>query len=777
MKSFYFFLQTIIKRLLIIVLCMGLSTSLFSQQPQKNVPEPEVVQKQQFYYFFDTHYTIVNNLINDILKEAPLTVFIPSIKAFDNLTSEQKKFYFKHPYLDLIDLLKGHIVKGKYKSSQLSDGMELTALNGDLLNITVNGNAVGVNDAKVNRANFYIGSSVIHVIDKVIIPNIPVKPATVFDIIENSASHNILEAAINAAQLDEALKGEGPFTLFAPTDAAFSALPDGTIAALLEDPTGDLAQILLYHVVNAKAMSTDLSDGQMIVTLQGKEVKVTIMDGKVYINDAMVSMANIEADNGVVHVIDAVLMPPVDVNLSTNDTYGDILVDANGKTLYFFSMAADGNAMCIDGCLNNWPIFYAHNLALGEGLDEDDFASIDRGNGVMQTTYKGWPLYYFAGDKNPGETKGEGVINKWFVAKPNYTIMLVDNQLTGLNNVNYKGDYTPGDEIIQYFTDDKGNTIYTRVNDSKNKNNFTKEDFSNNAAWPIYEEDDFVVPSKLDKQLFGTIDVFGKTQMTYKGWPLYFFGRDEMRGDNKGVSIPNPGIWPVAQAAMMAATNTVYDVIKNSDDHNTLEAAINAAELDGALMGDGPFTVFAPTDAAFNALSEGTVAALLEDPTGDLAQILLYHVVGSKAMSTDLSDGEMIVTLQGESVTISIMKGEVKINNALVTIADIAAENGVVHVIDAVLLPPSVTSVDEEFKAAFFSLSPNPASHFAKIVFDNGYAEKVNLSVYNASGTLQISKILNSSEIDMDVSNLSKGLYFVVLEFNGVKKSQKLIVK
>ena len=81
-------------------------------------------------------------------------------------------------------------------------------------------------------------------------------------------------------------------------------------AKVLADPSGALTQILLYHVAGAKALSTDLSDGQMVATLNGKEVTVSIMDGKVYINNAMVTLADIEADNGVVHVIDAVLLPP-----------------------------------------------------------------------------------------------------------------------------------------------------------------------------------------------------------------------------------------------------------------------------------------------------------------------------------------------------------------------------------------------------------------------------------------------------------------------------------
>ena len=133
---------------------------------------------------------------------------------------------------------------------------------------------------------------------------------TVVDIVVGSESHTTLEAAVIAAELADDLQGEGPFTVFAPTDAAFAALPEGTVASLLEDPTGALSNILLYHVVGAKAYSKDLSDGQMIKTLQGEKITVKMKDGKAYINDAQVSIADIKAENGVVHVIDAVITPP-----------------------------------------------------------------------------------------------------------------------------------------------------------------------------------------------------------------------------------------------------------------------------------------------------------------------------------------------------------------------------------------------------------------------------------------------------------------------------------
>jgi uncharacterized surface protein with fasciclin (FAS1) repeats len=144
------------------------------------------------------------------------------------------------------------------------------------------------------------------------------------------------------------------------------------------------------------------------------------------------------------------------------------------------------------------------------------------------------------------------------------------------------------------------------------------------------------------------------------------------------------------------AQSTVVDIVVNSEDHNTLEAAVIAAELADDLSGAGPFAVFAPTDAAFAALPEGTVASLLEDPTGDLAQILLYHVVGSKVMSSDLVDGEMVTTLNGDKITVKYKDGSFYVDNAKISVADITADNGVVHVIDAVILPsPAASSAGE----------------------------------------------------------------------------------
>ena len=130
------------------------------------------------------------------------------------------------------------------------------------------------------------------------------------DIVDTAAaagSFNTLLAAATAAGLVDTLKGDGPFTVFAPTDDAFAALPEGTVEALLADPEA-LAGILTYHVVPGAVMSTDLVDDMKAGTVTGAEITIDLDDG-VMVNDATVVAADVEASNGVIHVIDKVILP------------------------------------------------------------------------------------------------------------------------------------------------------------------------------------------------------------------------------------------------------------------------------------------------------------------------------------------------------------------------------------------------------------------------------------------------------------------------------------
>ena len=139
------------------------------------------------------------------------------------------------------------------------------------------------------------------------------------DIVETAAAagdFKTLTAALKAAGLDETLKGPGPFTVFAPTDAAFAKLPEGTVETLLKDPKGQLAEILKYHVVAGEVMAADVAkmDGQKVKTVQGAELTVEVSGDKVVLVDAAGNRVNVDktditASNGVIHVIDAVLIP------------------------------------------------------------------------------------------------------------------------------------------------------------------------------------------------------------------------------------------------------------------------------------------------------------------------------------------------------------------------------------------------------------------------------------------------------------------------------------
>ncbi len=232
----------------------------------------------------------------------------------------------------------------------------------------------------------------------------------------------------------------------------------------------------------------------------------------------------------------------------------------------------------------------------------------------------------------------------------------------------------------------------------------------------------------------------------------------------------------VIDAVLLPPRITVVDVVVNSPDHETLEAAVIAAELAETLSGDGPFTVFAPTDAAFAALPEGTVEALLQDPTGDLATILTYHVLGAKVLSTDLSNGQVAETLQSESITVTIDGNNVFINNAQVTVADIETDNGVVHVIDAVLLPPSITSsvdlVQDELIASVF---PNPFNNELRISFKFNPTSTMNVRLTNVNGKVVNQWNVNDQSVVINTNDLPQGVYYLSSIYEGSMQVQKLV--
>jgi len=186
-------------------------------------------------------------------------------------------------------------------------------LEGADVNITItkkdNKTTVMINKATVKTADVKATNGVVHIINQVLIPpglSVPTIPA-----VATAAGLKTLVAAVGAAKLGDTLSGPGPFTVFAPTDDAFKALPKGVLDALLLPANiKDLVKLLEYHVVSGEVAAADLKNGEHVKTLEGQDVNVTIAGSTVSINKAKVTKADVYAGNGIVHVIDAVMLPP-----------------------------------------------------------------------------------------------------------------------------------------------------------------------------------------------------------------------------------------------------------------------------------------------------------------------------------------------------------------------------------------------------------------------------------------------------------------------------------
>ncbi len=643
----------------------------------------------------------------------PFTVFAPTDDAFNALPENMVDALLLDPEGVLRDILLYHLVSGENTSDGLSDGQSLVTLfGGQNLTVGIDGATVTINGAVVSGPDVDASNGVVHVLDAVLIP----ETTTVYDVVVDSEDHNTLEAALNAAGLDATLDGPGGFTLFAPTDAAFDALPDNLVNALLTDPEGVLSDILLHHVVGSIALSSGLTDGQAIETLFGQDVIVSTTGG-VFINDAQVTVADIPTINGVVHVIDAVLIPETTTifdiveNSEDHNTLETALIaaeldgtlDGAGAFTLFAPTDAAFDALpqgVLDillsdptGALANVLLYHVvGSIALSTDLVEGDLETLLAGENVSVSLDGGVFI-------NGAEVTGADIVTV------NGVVHVIDAVLVPAGTICTdfaEGPYTnfntqfggapqaefgicPVNQITGFeIWASESYTIDNFV--AGQEYTFSVCDGPGAGTWDVeltvFDPEGGLVAIEQDCDITFTAPVDG----------TYIIGIQEVGfcGDESTNQATNNG-FPTLSCT---TANTVYTIIANSDDHNTLEAALIAAELAGVLADEGSeFTVFAPTDDAFAALDADLLEALLTDPTNLLADILLYHVAPGTALAGDLSDGQVITTVNGQDVTITIDGEMVMVNGVLVSVADLTADNGVVHVIDAVLLPEVMTTV------------------------------------------------------------------------------------
>lgn len=251
------------------------------------------------------------DLVETLKGKGPFTVFAPSDEAFAKLPAGTVEDLIKPENKEkLVAILTYHVVPGKVLAK---DVVKLTAaktVQGQEVAIKVADGKVTVDNANVVKTDIECSNGVIHVIDSVIIPAEKSSTPDIVDTAVKAGKFNTLVAAVKAAGLVETLKGEGPFTVFAPTDEAFAKLPKGTVESLLKPENKEkLIAILTYHVVPGKVMAKDVVNLTEAKTVQGSAVKIAVNGGKVSIDGANVVKTDIETSNGVIHVIDAVILP------------------------------------------------------------------------------------------------------------------------------------------------------------------------------------------------------------------------------------------------------------------------------------------------------------------------------------------------------------------------------------------------------------------------------------------------------------------------------------
>lgn len=251
-------------------------------------------------------------LVDALKQRGPITVFAPTDEAFGRLDSKQLADLLKPENREkLRAILTYHVVPSSVTFRDLIEGRRLTTVNGQQIRSTFNDGSLSIGHSRVLTSDVMADNGVIHVINNVLTPSTQNIPETA----AKAGKFITLLTAVKAAGLSETLSGPGPFTVFAPNDAAFAKLPGGTLESLLKPENREtLASVLTYHVVPGRIYSRDAALAGKAKTVQGSEVRLAYKDGSLEVNSLNIIDADLDTTNGVIHVIDGVLLPEASSN-------------------------------------------------------------------------------------------------------------------------------------------------------------------------------------------------------------------------------------------------------------------------------------------------------------------------------------------------------------------------------------------------------------------------------------------------------------------------------
>jgi len=612
-----------LSRLTLLLLCIGL-TSCSNDDNGPTPPMEEdanIVEAAQATSELSTLVAALqkadesanNDLITALSGEGPFTVFAPTNEAFNDLLAQLDGFdslddFSSQQLQDLLAvILTYHVVADAAFSTDLSDGMSLTTLQGSSLQVVIDGD-VFIQDAtdvpaQVVDADIEVSNGVVHLIDKVLLPqaimdelaDIILVPIT--DLAIGNENLQNLVAALTAADgdLPTVLRGDGPFTVLAPTDEAFENFLDG--AALADIPTDVLTNVLLNHVISGEVTSEDLTglgSGYTSTLATGAgEQNVSLFfdtsDGVTFNGVSSVITPDVKALNGIVHVVDAVIDIPNIVDHAV----------ANPGLSSLVAALTDGGNTTFTDLLSN---------------EEELFTVFAPGNDA------------FSAFTNPNSNDINAIL-------ANHVVMGAAAFRSDLTNTYYTTEAE--------FATDENLSLYVNIDDG----------VTLNGTSSVVMED--IVASN---GVIHTVDAV--------------------------IDLPTVVTFATADPTFSTLVQALTELTPSTDFVSVLSAQ------DGA--GSDPFTVFAPTNDAFAALASIPGEA-------DLTPILQHHVVaGANVRSGDLSDGATATTLEGDMITINLPGTGDNIaditdgagNTGIgIDAVDVQAINGVIHVVDTVLIP------------------------------------------------------------------------------------------
>ncbi|MDA8622889.1 fasciclin domain-containing protein [Candidatus Poseidoniales archaeon] len=658
------------------------------------------------------------DLVTTLQGTGPFTVFAPTDQAFTDAGIDLNDFNTQEEKDTLSDILLYHVLSGSVPSSAVTDGMLATMVNGDKAKFGVSGSTVTVGTATVTTADVQASNGIIHVIDKVLMPPVDI-PTTA----QTTGIHTSLVAAVIQADLLPTLQGTGPFTVFAPTDQAFTDA--GIDLAALDNPTGKqtLSDILLYHVVSAEVQSSDVTDCMSADAANGQPLSFTV-GSTVMVNDANVTSTDVVASNGLIHVIDKVLTP--------SDTPNNIPRTAQCTGIHNSLVAGVIQAELLETLQGTGPftVFAPTDQAfIDAGID---LSSLNTPEG--KATLSDILLYHVVSGEVPSSavteclaatavngqslsfTVGDGVmvndanVTLADVNTSNGVIHVIDKvltptdtpndiprtaQCTGLHNSLVAGVIQA--ELLETLQGTGPFTVFAPTDQAFTDAGIDLASLDTPGGKAILSD------ILLYHVVAGNVPSSAVTECmsadAVNGQPLSFTvnGGVMVNGANVTLADVNTsnGVIHVIDK-VLTPTDTPNDIPRTAECtgiHNSLVAGVIQAELLPTLQGNGPFTVFAPTDQAF--ADAGIDLAALDTVEGKaaLTDILLYHVIAGEVPAANVTECLSATAVNGNPLSFTVGANGVMVNDANVTATDVPTSNGIIHVIDKVL-SPTVTPND-----------------------------------------------------------------------------------